>query len=91
MVKTPEVKKNIESTLSGAIQRSSPTAFAQQIREETEVWKELFRRSISSRSDEQSCDGLGSQEASRRWRLFGMSRLLAPREEGDTRPLLRAL
>ena len=44
MVKTPEVKKNIESTLSGAIQRSSPTAFAQQIREETEVWKELLRR-----------------------------------------------
>ncbi|WP_272947452.1 hypothetical protein [Variovorax sp. JS1663] len=31
------------STLSGAAQRSSPAAFAQQIREETEVWQELFK------------------------------------------------
>ncbi len=38
----PELKKTIETQLSGVIRQSSPAAFARQIREEADVWQSLF-------------------------------------------------
>lgn len=41
VVTNPENKKNIETTLSGLVQRSSPSTFSQQIRDEMETWRTL--------------------------------------------------
>jgi tripartite-type tricarboxylate transporter receptor subunit TctC len=38
----PSLKKQIESRLTGSVVRSSPAAFAREIHEETNVWKDLF-------------------------------------------------
>lgn len=37
------LKKQVESTLTGSVLRSSPAAFAREIQEETTVWKEIFQ------------------------------------------------
>jgi tripartite-type tricarboxylate transporter receptor subunit TctC len=42
VLNNPDIKKSIETQLSGVIQDSSPAAFAKQIQEETVVWKDLF-------------------------------------------------
>ncbi|MCC6198495.1 MAG: tripartite tricarboxylate transporter substrate binding protein [Burkholderiales bacterium] len=40
----PAVKKQIETTLSGALVRSSPAAFASELRDEANVWKNVFQK-----------------------------------------------
>ena len=39
---TSDVKKQIETQLTGLVQRSSPSALAKDLREEAQVWKDLF-------------------------------------------------
>ncbi len=40
---SPDVKNQIEMQLSGSVQQSSPAAFAKQLREEAQVWRDLFK------------------------------------------------
>ncbi|MGE4240494.1 tripartite tricarboxylate transporter substrate binding protein [Ramlibacter sp.] len=42
ILNTPDVKKQIETQLSGQVQDSSPAKFAKELRDEYAVWKELF-------------------------------------------------
>jgi hypothetical protein len=39
---TPDIKKSIETQLSGSVPQSSPAQFAKDIRTEADVWKSLF-------------------------------------------------
>jgi tripartite-type tricarboxylate transporter receptor subunit TctC len=39
---SPDIKKSIETQLSGSVQQSSPAQFAKDVRTEAEVWRSLF-------------------------------------------------
>jgi len=43
VVNDPAVKKQIETTLTGTVQQSSPSQFAAEYRDEAVVWKNLIQ------------------------------------------------